>query len=357
MEAHQHFGLSVPPFDGTPDPRFFYCAPSHSETLATLEYAVHSGKRCTLILGESGSGKTLLGRVLAHRGLRTAGLLWIHGVGQPDGSTEMTVCPSGDLQRPIPMGTRHLVQSSLGEWIRTRLPTCGPTVVIVDNADALRDHNWEDLLALATRELRTSHPVSVVLLGLPNLLEILSDPKLVRLQRRVFRTCHLARLTGQDVVAYVRHRWTVAGGDQAEVFTSAALGLIHRFSDGNPALVNQLCDNAMLDAFSEERHRIDARDVVATLHAITGRTEQRRCLPEPVPLGPTLALTQTLSDEESPPTPVKEVVAKVTPSPIGERLRTIETRLSETLSRVAAARTRPGALAGHPASEVGTSAT
>lgn len=354
MEAYQHFGLSSPPFDGTPDPRFFYCAPTHSETLATLEYAIHSRKSCTLVLGESGSGKTLLGRVLAQRGIGAASLLWVHGIGQPDNHTDVVVCPPGSMQRSDPFNPRRVVDSTLGEWIRAHLATCGPTVAVVDNGDALREHNWEDILTLVTREVRASQPISIVVFGLPCLLDTFSGPGFVRLQRRVFRTCQLTRLTGQDVVAYVRHRWTMAGGDETEVFTSAALGLIHRFSDGNPALVNQLCDNAMLDAFSEERDRIDARDVVATLHAITGRTEQRRCLPDPVSQVPALPLAQVVADVESAPPRVKEVVASVTSVRLGDRLRTIETRLSETLTRIAAARTRSDTLADQRAVEAGS---
>lgn len=357
MEAYQHFGLRSPPFDGSPDPRFFYSAPSHSETLATLEYAIHSGKPCTVAVGESGSGKTLLGRVLARRAVGTASLLWIHGIGQSDDRTDVTIYPPSGLQRSGAFNPRQVIDSTLDEWVRTRLAKAGPTAVVVDNADALREQNWEDILALLTREVRAAQPVSLVLLGLPGLLEMLSGPEFVRLQRRIFRTCGLARLAGQDVVAYIRHRWTVAGGDEAEVFTSAALGLIHRFSDGNPALVNQLCDNAMLDAFSEERRRIDARDVIATLRTITGHTEQRVCLPDAAPLGAPLALTQVLDLGAPAPQPVKEVVASVTSAGLGYRLRAIETRLSETLSRVAAARTRPGALAARFVAEVENTAT
>jgi general secretion pathway protein A len=355
MEAYQHFGLSTPPFDGAPDPRFFFHATSHAEALATLEYAIHAGKPCTLAIGESGSGKTLLGRVLAQRGVGAASLLWIHGIGQSGDRTDVAIFPPADLRRSNPLKPRQVVDSTLGEWIRTRLAKSAPAVIVVDNADALREHNWQDILALLTREAHAMQPISLVLFGLPDLLSVLSDPELVRLQRRVFRTCSLARLTGPDVSAYIRHRWTVAGGGEAKVFTSAALGLIHRFSDGNPALVNQLCDNAMLDAFSEERARIDARDVIATLQAITGRTEQRRCLPGAVPLGPALTLSQVVGDDEPAPTRVKEVVADVTTTPLGDRLRTIETRLSETLSRVAAARTRSGAPASRLAAEVDSS--
>ena len=280
MEAYRFFRLSAAPFEGPPNPRFFHPAPSHAEALATLQYAAHAGKTCTLVLGESGSGKTLLGRMLIQNCAGHATLLWVHGLGQPDGQTDVTISRPGQRRRPEALDHKHTAETTLANWIRTGLPSCGPTIIIIDDADGLRPHSWEDVLALVTREIRTPAPVCLVLLGLPHLLDVLAAAPLVRLQRRVFRTCQLARLGSRDVVAYVRHRMNVAGADGSEIFTSASLELIHRFSDGNPALINQLCDNALLDAFSDERRRIDAHDVVTTIHSITGYVHKQRCLPD-----------------------------------------------------------------------------
>jgi general secretion pathway protein A len=251
MEAYKHFGLNAPPFEGRPDPRFFHAAVAHAETLATLQYALHAGKSCTLVLGDSGSGKTLLGRVLLERSAGRATAAWMHGIGQPPGQTAVTLCSFGRPERPAPLGHGGPDESVLADWART-LPRSGhPTLLIVDNADGLRKDNWEDILALVTREIRAPRSLSLVLLGLPSLVDTLAGPGLVRLQRRLFRTCTVARLTAEEVAAYVRHRLTMAGGRNQQVFTPGALDLIHRFTDGNPALINQLCDNAMVDAFGE----------------------------------------------------------------------------------------------------------
>ncbi len=291
MEAYRYFGLTAAPFEGRPEPRFFFRAACHAETLATLQYVVHAGKSCSLVLGESGSGKTLLGRLVAENANRQARILWVHGFGQPDGQTELTVYPPGSLNSSTLASQGGPMDSSLAEWIRTPARLRQRTIVIVDNADALRKHSWEDLLALMTREGRTPKPTSLILLGLPDTLERLSNPRFVRLRRRVFRTCHLVRFTEREVGAYIAHRLTLCGG-RADLFTPEAIESVSHYSTGNPALINQICDNALVDAFSDERQVVDAEHILASVQAIAGPDRRhvvppvRAALPEGPPVTP-----------------------------------------------------------------------
>ena len=328
IEPYRHFGLSAPPFDGRPDPRFYYATASHAETLATLQYAVRTRRTCTLVLGDSGSGKTLLGRLLTQSLAGQTGVAWIHGIGQPDNRTDVTLCPANRLARADPFGPTNTREVALGEWLRVDPSAAQAGVVIVDNADGLRPHNWDDILSLVTREIRSPRTVALVLFGLPGLVETLAGSNLVRLQRRVFRACRLSPLSRADVDGYVQHRLriaavgTLAGGRRdatsgapagAEsghvapdgIFTAAALDLVHRFSDGNPALLNQLCDNALVDAFADDRTEIDGRHIVATIHAITGGIRSRRYLPSPV-VGPRgrVSPTEWVADRPAAAAPV-----------------------------------------------------
>jgi len=371
METYRFFGLNAAPFDGQPDPRFFHATTSHAESLATLQYALHTGKTCTVVVGESGSGKTLLGRLLTQTAPRRTALLWLHGIGQPKGETRVTVCPPGNPTQNNAFQAKNVTETTLADWTRTNLRTHHGTVVIADNADSLRPHNWEDLLALATREVRTPKPVNLILLGLPTLLDVLAAPTLLRLHRRVFRTCHLARLAEAEVDTYIRHRLNVAGGTTIDIFTPDAVNLIHRFSAGNPALVNQLCDNAMVDAFSEDRRLIDARHIVASVHAITGGTSRkRRSLPTPRLVHPVPIKVRAVALPSRPPAklqPITRAVSTalatermdrvaqlckmapiVTYAPLDDRLRSLEARLAEALTRVREARQRPAALSAAP---------
>ncbi|MEW6249693.1 MAG: AAA family ATPase [Planctomycetota bacterium] len=265
-------------------------AQAQAEVLATLAYAVHAGKSCTLVLGDSGSGKTLLGRLVAQRCADRIATVWVCGIGQPSHGVEATLFPPGALQSAHAVPERELQDISLSRWVRAGLPSGQPVLVVVDDADALRPRSWEDLLALVTREVRAIRPVSLVLLGLPELADTLAQRALVRLQRRVFRACRLAPLARRELGAYVQHRLVVAGGDGSEIFTSAALDLIQQLSGGNPALINQLCDNALVEAFGAERRTVDATDVRAMVRTITAGVCRRRLLKQGAPAAGSAAL-------------------------------------------------------------------
>ncbi|MBK9119089.1 MAG: AAA family ATPase [Phycisphaerales bacterium] len=392
VNAWQQFGLQRAPFEGSPDPAFFYPSTGHNEALATLQYAVRNRKTCTLILGDSGTGKTLLARI-AMRGTRGRDVLWIHGLGQPADATRAVYWPARTSSATPPEPHDCL----LAEWARTAGARLPHALIICDNADGLQAHNWRDLLALATIDLTTSAP-TFVLLGVPDLLKVLAAPAFIRLQRRMFRTCRLARLLPIEVGHYITHRLSAAGGDGRELFTATAVDLIHRFTGGNPALINQLCDNALVDAFGEDRVVIEAPHIVATVHNITGGLQRRRYLPEPVDTQPAhrtvfddvrstqglrrvvaskpVTVTRDPPENTAAPIPpqaatqdfcevqpatesvrsdsMAEVeIVDATPStdddapfdlsdtPLDERLRALEARLSDALHRVRGARVRP----------------
>jgi general secretion pathway protein A len=354
METYRHFGLSAPPFDGQPDPRFFYGTPNHAETLATLQYAAHSGKSCLLVLGESGSGKTLLARLLVQSVGRRCDVLWVHGLGQRPGETVASVSTGGG---PGPLGVpggKNVADVHLAEWLRTPRPVRRPTLVVVDDADGLRPGAWKDVLSVITREVHPPTPVTAVLLALPAFAETLATPPMVRLQRRLFRVCHLASFTRAEVAAYVRHRVSVAGGNP-DIFTPSALALLHRFSEGNPALINQLGDNALVETFGEDQGQVDARHVLAAVRSLMGEIDRQdgvtgpkspeSAAPTHEPLPDELLLSarlRSLTDRKAAPRSADaSAMPEATSELLGDRLRTLESRLSEAFSRVRQARQRP----------------
>jgi general secretion pathway protein A len=358
METYRHFGLSAPPFNGPPDPRFFYGTPSYAETLATLQYAVHSGKACTLVLGESGSGKTLLGQTLVESSGARSDVLWVHGLGQPAGDTMASVlCAPGGLASLATLRAKNVPDVPLAEWLRTARPVRPPrrTLLVVDDADGLRPNAWESILSLVTRETPPPIPVTAVLFGLPTLLDTLATPALVRLQRRLFRVCRLLRLTGEEVTAYVRHRIRAAGG-QAEVFTASALALIDQCSEGNPALINQLCDNALVEAFGDDCRCVDAPHVLAAVRGITGEADRPDHPVDPVPEEHAYAAGPPIPDESLLIARLRSIDGPVVPrgphdaavvrpsahDRLRDRLHSLQSRLSEAFSRVRSARQWPG---------------
>ncbi len=370
METYRHFGLSTAPFDGRPDPGLFYGTPCFAETLATLEYAVGSGKACTLVLGESGSGKTLLGRVLVQRLGTRSDILWVRGLGQPPGKTiASVVCAAGAFAPGGTARTHSGTEIPLTQWLRAARAApqrrqAGAATLIVDDADGLRANAWEDILALIADPVLKSATsrVTAVVFGLPTLQDaagLESHPAkggphgpFIRLQRRLFRVCRLLRLTAEEVAGYVRHRVAAAGGKE-ELFTPAALALVYELSDGNPGLINQLCDNALVEAFGDDQPCVDTPHVLAAVRSITGEVERR---PPPVEVELpeyAAAASRPIHEESLLLARLRSIAGPLAGAfplpcdPLRDRLHSLQARLTEALSRVRTARQQP--TAGEPA--------
>jgi type II secretory pathway predicted ATPase ExeA len=263
MSVHRHFKLQRPPFEGPPDPHFYYKSPSHDEALATLQYMLVADKRCCAVVGESGAGKTLLARTLCALVSRNRIILWsdsIHSVDPRYGMGVAVYARGGLTQRPA---ERALGEIPLSRWRPRGRSDSGAPLLIVDDADALAGRGWGDILALLTREQFAPRATRVVLLGLPRLRDVLARPEMTRIRRRVFRACHLSPFTATLTEAYVRHRLRSAGASASVPFTAEAISAVHRVSQGNPALINQVCDNAMIEAWSRRSAHVEICDILA----------------------------------------------------------------------------------------------
>jgi general secretion pathway protein A len=269
LHPFQHFRLKRSPFEAGPDPRMFCATEPHAEALATLEYAIYSRKPCTVLVGECGTGKTLLARMMAATASLQATVLWLHGLGQPETHSELHVFPRGALSGAAP--SQPPVVRTFSDWLRNHSRASPSTVLIVDNADELPSHGWRDILTLLSREVPFSEPVRIGLFGSPALLRRLESPNMVQVRRRVFRTAALRPLSRREICAYLSGRLAAAGGRLEDIFTPDALDQIHRLTRGIPAAINQLCENAMLEAVSGRRTRISAADILAAAQAVNGQ--------------------------------------------------------------------------------------
>ncbi|MBU0616450.1 MAG: AAA family ATPase [Planctomycetes bacterium] len=339
MDAYEHFKLNKPPFEPRPDVHFFFDAPNHAEVLATVQYAVHAGKGCCVVVGESGCGKSLLARMIAAAVARTTSVLWIHGGGQPANETGVSVYPwpPQDRERGKPA-----LQTTLAAETHAVASCPEPPLLIVDCADELSPQGWADVIAWFTNEICRPKPANVLLFGLPRLLDLLASPELVRLQGRVFRACQLEPLTPELSQDYIRARVATAGGDARRIFSDEIIERISRVAKGNPALLNQLCDNALLEAFGEGRERVTSTDVGNALHAmLMGRLQERAALPAPAqPLRPALPPVRgSLPWYPSAAMPAAAAVADepISPARIGEIEDSIDMRLKQFADRLSQA--------------------
>ncbi len=273
----EFFGLKTLPFNNTPDPRFFFNTPDHEEALASLLYAAQERKGFVLVTGEIGSGKTLLSRMLVNSlgsSARTAvisntrltgrELLWAlcreFGLHVDDHAS------AGEL-------SRLLEEFLLEQYTRDRV-----AVVVLDEAQNLPMETFEELRMLSNLEADDAKLLQILMLGQPELQEAFRHPSMRQLHQRIFRTFHLGALSESYTIGYIRHRLAIAGlPEGAEIFTEDALHTIYHHSEGIPRLINQICDNALLAAYTESTERIGAGlidevvEQMMALHASTAR--------------------------------------------------------------------------------------
>lgn len=265
------FGLAEPPFAITPDPRYLYLSDRHAEALAHLLYGVtHSGGFVQLT-GEVGTGKTTVVRSLLAQVPDNADVALILNPRVSPLELVQGICD--ELRLPVAEGARSSIKQLvdvLNEYLLARHALGRRVVVIIDEAQQLSPEVLEQVRLLTNLETATTKLLQVILIGQPELRELLARTDLRQLAQRVTGRYHLEPLTQDETLAYVRHRLKVAGAI-APLFTAAALKEIHRLSRGTPRLINVLCDRALLAAYTQEENRVTPALVRVAASEVHGR--------------------------------------------------------------------------------------
>ncbi|MFQ5461604.1 MAG: AAA family ATPase [Phycisphaerae bacterium] len=251
----EFFGLRELPFNNTPDPRFFYSTPDHEEAMASLIYAVQERKGFVLLTGEIGAGKTLVSRMmLRHFGSRIAFAAINHAV-QDAADLMESVCAEFDIRFPSGASNAQLVRS-LQDFLLGQFAHDTPVVLVLDEAQNLTIDAFEQLRMVGNLEADDAKLLQIIIVGQPELQRTFASRELRQLRQRVFRSFHLPALSQASTAGYIQHRLTVAGGDPATIMTREAMDRVFELSSGLPRLINTLCDNALLSAYSSQQRRV-----------------------------------------------------------------------------------------------------
>jgi type II secretory pathway predicted ATPase ExeA len=266
VSVYSHFGLRRGPFDDADLTESFYPAPAHDECLATMCYIERTGKNCMAIVGDSGSGKSYLVRLFLTTLSGQRRVLYVRSGGDAHGQLQAAEVKVSDV-----LGD-YAAAPAEGN-LRTIMQNCdrshGCPVVIVDHAEELTERNRRDLLSLV--DAPTGGNSCVIMLATNELYAQLARPEWLRLRRRIFRICGLASLSIDQVHDYIDQRVESVGGRLMDLFEPDAVSQIARATRGNPALINQLCENALIEAWSDERTCVNVLDVRAATQAILGQ--------------------------------------------------------------------------------------
>ena len=265
------YGLQQRPFELAPNGKLIYLSEVHREAIATLRYGVIADKGFLLLTGGVGAGKTtvlnnLLGRL----------------------RNKVRVCVLNNptlnkkefflyLEKKLGLNSN----GNKGEFIlqfSALLDNCErmkeKILLIIDEAQIFPIKLLEEI-RLLSNQASDRNVLSIFLIGQPELQKKLADPQLLPLRQRIGIRYHLNPLNRGDVAQYIAYRLNRAGADNPAIFTAQAIDCIHEASQGNPRLINVICDHAMISGFTRDMSSIDRNIVLDSLQEIRLEGEER----------------------------------------------------------------------------------
>ena len=259
----EFYGLNELPFALTPDPRYLYFTPSHTEVMANLHYGIESGRGLIVVTGEVGTGKTTLLRWMMQRLDRTVMVAYIFNPRLSVPEFYQYLATLFDIQN---WENKSDLLIELGKVLEMRHSRGLRTVLVVDEAHGLSTEVLEEIRLLCIR-IGLREDLQIVLTGQPELRDVLNYTHLRQLKQRVALRCEINALPNVDETAhYIASRLKVAGASNPDIFSPGAVDYIFRCSAGIPRNINNLCDNALLNGFASG-DRIISRAMVEEVAA------------------------------------------------------------------------------------------
>ena len=250
-----YFGLNDNPFAITPDPRFLFLSARHTEALAHLLYGVTESGGFIQLTGEVGTGKTTLVRTLLEKLPDNVDAALIINPRMSVLEFLRSICRELDVDWKPDQTPQDLIDTLNMQLLKAH-EKGRRVVLIVDEAQGLSAEVLEQVRLLTNLETRQQKLLQIILVGQPELRELLARSELRQLAQRITGRYHLMPLSTAETRAYVNHRLTVSGA-MAPIFTGSALRSLQRITGGIPRLINIICDRALLGAYTQELRQVD----------------------------------------------------------------------------------------------------
>jgi general secretion pathway protein A len=244
----QFFNFSTAPFSIAPDPHFIYMSEQHQEGLAHLMYGITYGGGFVALTGEVGTGKTTLCHCLLQQLPDNIDIALVLNPKVNAIELLATLCDELHITYDKNKQTLKGLVDSLNIYLLAAHAKGKRTVLVIDEAQNLSLDVLEQVRLLTNLETSTTKLLQIILIGQPELRQLLEKPELRQLNQRITARYHLTSLSYPETQAYIKHRLKVSGGS-TDIFSPRAIKKIHRLANGIPRLINILCDRALLGAY------------------------------------------------------------------------------------------------------------
>ena len=273
----QHFGLEREPFSIAPDPRFLFMSQRHREALAHLLFGLEAGGGFVLLTGDIGAGKTTVCRAFLEQVPPHCRVAYIFNPRLTVVELLSAVCEEFGLTLPAGAGAltvRTLIEP-LNQFLLASHAAGRNCVLVIDEAQQLSPEVLEQLRLLTNLETSERKLLQIVLIGQPELREMLAQPGLEQLAQRVIACYHLGPLSLEETGQYLSHRLQVAGLKGPSPLGPGLLRHIWRASGGVPRRINLLCDRALLGAYGQGLAAVDKATLKLAIDEVVWRPARR----------------------------------------------------------------------------------
>jgi general secretion pathway protein A len=271
---HQYFGLSEAPFSIAVNPRYLFMSARHRDALAHLLYGVGAGGGFILLTGEVGTGKTTINRCLLEQLPDDTDVAIILNPALNAVELLASVCDELNIEYDVNSHSLKALTDHLHRFLLSNYAAGRKTVLMIDEAQHLDFDVLEQIRLLTNLETNSEKLLQIILIGQPELAQLLSRPELRQLSQRITARYNLGPLNLDETRAYIRHRLDVAGlAPGREIFSDALVRELFKITRGIPRLINVLCDRVLLGAYGQNKLRADRSMLREAAREVMGEVE------------------------------------------------------------------------------------